>query len=186
MDGAQEVHRSLVIAGRDGTVLLELGEEILDQMPCLVSVVGARVLAVGLGRDHRHLAGLLQGLDHALLRIEGLVGDENARFQVRQQRIRPVQIMRLARRERKPGWVAERIDPGVDLGAQAATAAPDRLLVAAFLAAPALCWCARTIVLSIIAYSLSASPAKCWKSLAHTPRLVHQPWLIRLQSSGRP
>jgi hypothetical protein len=37
------------------------------------------------------------------------------------------------------------------------------------LTAPALCWWARTTVLSIIAYSLSASPARCRKILSHTP-----------------
>ena len=34
---------------------------------------------------------------------------------------------------------------------------------------PALCWCARTIVESIIAYSLSASDAKYLNIFAHTP-----------------
>jgi hypothetical protein len=37
-----------------------------------------------------------------------------------------------------------------------------------FLEAPALCWCARTMVLSIMAYSLSASAAKCSNSRSHT------------------
>src|SRR5690349_6568380 len=78
--------------------------------------------------------------------------------------------MRLPRAEREPGRVAERVDQGVDLRAQAALAAPDRLVApAAFLTAPALCWWARTTVLSSMAYSLSASPAKCRKILSHTP-----------------
>jgi hypothetical protein len=48
--------------------------------------------------------------------------------------------MRLPGRERQAGRVAQRIDGGVDLRAQAAAAAPDRLAgAAAFLAAPALC-----------------------------------------------
>ena len=47
----------------------------------------------------------------------------------------------------------------MDFGAQSAFAAPDRLVFAVFFWAPALCWCARTIVLSIMAYSLSASAA---------------------------
>jgi hypothetical protein len=42
------------------------------------------------------------------------------------------------------------------------------------LTAPALCWWARTTVLSIIAYSLSASPAKCLKILSHTPVLAQR------------
>jgi hypothetical protein len=83
--------------------------------------------------------------------------------------------VRLPRREGEAGRVAERVDQGVDLGAQTALAAPDRLARAAFLIAPALCWWARTMVLSIIAHSLSASPAKYCKILAHTPVLAHQP-----------
>jgi hypothetical protein len=47
----------------------------------------------------------------------------------------------------------------MDFGAQPLFAAPDRLVFAGFFWAPALCWCARTIVLSIMAYSLSASAA---------------------------
>ena len=73
------------------------------------------------------------------------------------------EVVRLPGREGEPGRVAERVDGGVDLGAQAAAAAPDRLVATPFLTAPALCWWARTTVLSIIAYSLSASPAKCRK-----------------------
>ena len=39
MDGIEEVASSLVVAGGDGTVLLELGEEILDQLAYLVEVM---------------------------------------------------------------------------------------------------------------------------------------------------
>jgi len=56
----------------------------------------------------------------------------------------------------------------VYLGAQAAAGPPDGL-AAGFFGAPALCWCARTTVLSIIAYSLSASAARCWNTRSHTP-----------------
>ena len=105
-----------------------------------VAIVGARVLAAGLGRDHRRLAGLRQGFEHALLGVERLVGDQRVRGKIRKQGVGALQVVRLARREREPGRVAERVDPGVDLGAQAAAAAPDRLLAAAaFLTAPALC-----------------------------------------------
>jgi hypothetical protein len=55
------------------------------------------------------------------------------------------------------------------LGAQPAFAAPDRLVFARFFWAPALCWCARTIVLSIMAYSLSASAASISNIFFHMP-----------------
>jgi hypothetical protein len=54
------------------------------------------------------------------------------------QRIGALQIMRLARREMEADRLAERIDRGIDLGAQSAFAAPDRLRTV-FLSAPALC-----------------------------------------------
>jgi hypothetical protein len=55
------------------------------------------------------------------------------------------------------------------LGAQPAFAAPDRLVFARFFWAPALCWCARTIVLSIMAHSLSASAASISNIFFHMP-----------------
>src|SRR4051794_14993484 len=170
MDGA------LVVAGRDGPVLLQLGEEILDQVPRLVEVlvVPARVLAVRLGRDHRGLAGPRERREHPLLGVERLVGAQRVRGQVRQQGVGALEVVRLPRREGEAGRVPERVDQGVNLRAQAAAAAPDRLVATPFLVAPALCWWARTIVLSIMAYSLSASPAECRKTRSHTPVLAQR------------
>lgn len=53
--------------------------------------------------------------------------------------------------------VAQGMDRGVDLGAQRTAAAPDGLRVRILPFALALCWRARTMVESIMAYSLSAS-----------------------------
>ena len=141
VNAGQEASCGLVVAGGNGPELLELGEEVLDQVTRLVQgcVVRARVLAVGLGRDHGRSAGLPQGPDHPLLGVERLVGDQGSRLVPGQQGIRALQVVRLPGREGKAGRVAERVDQGVDLGAQAAPAAPDRLVAAAFLLAPALC-----------------------------------------------
>jgi hypothetical protein len=70
-------------------------------------------------------------------------------------------IMLLAAGQKEADRVAERIDQAMDLGAQSATRSTDHLILAGFFGAPALCWWARTMVLSIIAYSLSASAARC-------------------------
>src|SRR3954449_12226900 len=177
VDGAEKVDRPLVVAGRDRPVLLQLGEEVLDQVARLVEVlvVGPGLLAVGLGRDHGRLAGPCERPEHALLGVERLVGDQRLGGEVGQQRVGAFEVVRLPRREGEAGRVAERVDQGVDLRAQAAAAAPDRLPApAAFLGAPALCWWARTIVLSTIAYSSSASPAKCRKTRSHTPVLAQR------------
>ena len=142
MDRAEEVHRPLVIPGGYGPELLQLGEEVLDQVACLVEVlvVGPGFFAVALGRDHRCLAGLRQRLEHSLVGVECLVGDQSVGSEFGQQGVGTLQIMCLPGREGQAGRVAQRIDRGVDLRAQAATAAPDRLVVGAvFLAAPALC-----------------------------------------------
>ena len=82
---------------------------------------------------------LLQRLEHALLGIERLVCDQHVGGKVGQQGVGTFQVMRLSGRERKAGRVAQCVDRGVDLGAQAAATAPDRLVGAVFLSAPALC-----------------------------------------------
>jgi hypothetical protein len=53
--------------------------------------------------------------------------------------IRADEIMRLTARQMKANRVAERIDQGMDLGAQAATRAADCLVFGNFFWAPALC-----------------------------------------------
>jgi hypothetical protein len=59
------------------------------------------------------------------------------------------QVVRFAAGQEEADRVAQRVDQGVDLGAQSAARAPDRLILAGFFWAPALCWWARTMVLSI-------------------------------------
>src|SRR5215207_388457 len=130
----QEASGGLVVAGGDGPELLELGEEVLDQMPGLVEVFvkGARCLA-GIPRwdDHR-LAGLGQRREHALVGIERLVGNEGVRFQPGQKSIRSGQVVLLTAGEMKAGRIAERIDGGVDFGAQPAARASDGLILTPF------------------------------------------------------
>jgi hypothetical protein len=70
-------------------------------------VVRARVLAVGLGRDHRLFVCLLQRGEDPSFGVERLVRDQDPGLDFRQQGIRPFQVVRLPRREREPGRVAE-------------------------------------------------------------------------------
>jgi hypothetical protein len=72
-------------------------------------------------------SSLLQGLEHPLVGVEALVGDHRVGFQLRQQDICPVQLTGLTVGEMEPKRVAERIDRGVDLGAQSPFAATDGL-----------------------------------------------------------
>ena len=71
-------------------------------------------------RDHGGLAGGGQSLAHALVGIEGLVGDQQISSQMRQQCIGAVQVMRLSRRQQEAHRIAERVGEGMDLCAQRA------------------------------------------------------------------
>jgi hypothetical protein len=113
-----------------------------------------------------------------LIGIEAFVGQQGIGLQLRQQHVGTFQVAGLPTGEMKSSRVAEGIDRSVDLGAQSALAAPDGLVCALFFSAPALCWWARTMLEPIIAYSLSASWARCANSFFHTPRLVQR--LIRV------
>jgi hypothetical protein len=64
----------------------------------------------------------------ALVGVEALVGEQNISVQLRQQYIGPFQIAGLSAGEMKSNGIAERVDGGVNLGAQPALAAPDGLL----------------------------------------------------------
>ena len=68
--------------------------------------------------------------------------------------------MRLSWGEMKPGRITQRITGGVDFLGQAPLAASDGFLRVVPPFASALCWWARTMVESIIAYSLSESSAR--------------------------
>ena len=140
MDGSEEVARGFVVAGGDCTILFEFAEEILDQVACGIKllVVVARIFAGAFGWDDRCLAGLRERLNHAGIGIESLIGDHSVRADLGKQRIGAFQIMSLAGGEMEASRIAERIDGGVDLGAQPSFAAPDRLRTV-FLSAPALC-----------------------------------------------
>jgi len=163
LDGSQEVPRGLLVAGGDRAKLLDLGEKVLNQMTRRIklSVIVAWRGAIGSRRDYSGLARGRQGFKHALVGVERLVGDQLIGLHRRQQVIGPDQVVCLAAGQEEADRVAQCIDQGVYLGAQPAARSPDRLVLAGFFSAPALCWWARTMVLSIIAYSLSASAARC-------------------------
>jgi hypothetical protein len=53
--------------------------------------------------------------------------------------VRPLQVVCLAAGQEEADRVAQRVNQGVDLGAQSAARAADRLVLAGFFWAPALC-----------------------------------------------
>lgn len=168
MDGGEIVARGLVVAGGDGPVLLEAGEEILDQMTGFVErlVERDRIFPSRFRGNDGPLARLGQRLAHAGVGVVGHVGDQRVGGKVGQEGVGALQVGGLARRQQDLRGIALRVDQDVELRAQSAAAAPDGLAVAdlgggfrgflpvggLFFSAPALCWWARTMVLSSIAY----------------------------------
>jgi hypothetical protein len=142
INGSQKVAGGLVVAGGNGPELLELTKEVLDQMARLVQVfvVVAQCFSIRLGGNHGRFPGLRQRLEYPRIRVIALVGDDDRSSQGRQQDIGSFQIAGLAGRQQKAGRVAERIDGGMNLGAQSASAATNGLAFTLFFFAPALCW----------------------------------------------
>src|SRR5260370_39397045 len=153
VDRSEEISGCLVVACGNCPVLLELAKEVLNQVAgfVLCPVKGALGLSIALGWDRERFSCRTQRFDHALVGIEGFIRQQGIGLHLRQERIGSFQIMGLAGRQEKRNGVAQCVDHGADFGAQYALAAPDRLVFVVFFWAPALCWCARTTVLSVIA-----------------------------------
>ena len=139
--GGQEVSFGLVVAGGDSAELFDLGEEVLDQVARFieVAIVIPGPSAICPRRDHGRLAGGGQRRDDAFVGVESLVSDQRVSLHRWQEVIGPDQIMGLPAGQEKAHGIAQRIDQGVDFGAQPAARAPDRLALAGFFGAPALC-----------------------------------------------
>ena len=142
MDASEEVDGTLVVAGGDGAELLEPAEEVLDEVALLVelAIVGALHAAARHGGDHGDLAGGEERLDHPLVGVIGLVGQQSVCLERRQEGVGAVQVVGLARGQQEPQRVAQCVGKSVDFGAQSAPAEPDGFVVPGlFLRAPALC-----------------------------------------------
>ena len=141
MNGGQEVPCCFVIASCYPTILLELGEEVLNQMArrLHVPIEWSRLLAIGFRRDHRGLSGGGKWLDNPLIGIERLIGKQHVRPHVRQKFIRANQVMGLSAGQMETNRIAEGINQGVDFRAQSTARPAERLVDAGFFLAPALC-----------------------------------------------
>lgn len=89
--------------------------------------------------DHYRLAFVFQWLDKALLSIVAFIGNNRLALCILKQHIGTFQVVGLARRKMKACRVTERIDCGVNFGAQPTTTTPDSLFVWIPPFAPALC-----------------------------------------------
>jgi hypothetical protein len=88
-DSGKEVSGGFIVAGGDGTELLEFSEEVLDQVSRFVQVfiVGAGTFSVGFWRDDDLFSGLFKRFYDPLICIEGFVGKDGLGGDVRQKSI---------------------------------------------------------------------------------------------------
>lgn len=154
--------------------MLQSTEEAFDKIALAIEgEVGlARLLPVGLGRDHRQDVAVFERR-HQRIGIIALVGNEGVGLDPLEQRLGLRNVGGLTRRQRKRDGIAESIDDGMDFGRQTTARAADGLVFADFFLAPALCWWARTMVASSIMNSLSASCASISKTRENTPLSHH-------------
>src|SRR5208337_617918 len=174
LNPSEENLGELVVTRGDGPEMLELVEETLNQIAFAVEgeIACARGFSVRFGWDDWGDRSIVEGGDEGV-GVEGLVGDQSAGRDGFDQRFGTSEIVILARAEHHLDGIAEGIDERVNLGRQSAAGSADGLRTV-FFWAPALCWWARTIVASIIMYSLSWSLAKSLKTRAKTPLLAHR------------
>lgn len=121
--------------------MFELVEKSFDQIAFAIEREIARPLdeAIGLGRNDRLDASLLQGEDQAISVI-GLICEEGLRIDIFQERLCLAEIGGLAGSQREGDRIAQGINKGVDFGGQSTSRSSDRLVAAVFFRAPALCW----------------------------------------------
>jgi hypothetical protein len=126
--------RGLVIACSDGAELFEFTEEILDEVarPVEGRVELAGRCSVFLGRDHGGFSRACQWPTDTLVGVVGLVGDQDIAGHLRQQGIGTDEVMDLSLGKQEALRIAEPVDESVDLGAQSALAATDRLIIIFF------------------------------------------------------
>jgi hypothetical protein len=135
--------------------MLEFIEEALDEVSFAVEreIASPWRLTICFWRNHRGDTSAGESVDQRISVVR-LVAKQGVRVGAFEQGLRASQVMGLSRRQHQFDGIAQGINEGVDFGRQSAAGSTDRLL-AVFFCAPALCWCARTMVASIIMYSLS-------------------------------
>jgi hypothetical protein len=74
--GGEEVSGCFVVAGCDGSVEFELGEEVFDRVPGFTEffIVFALLFGVAFGWNDRSFARFCKRFEHLLVGVEALVG----------------------------------------------------------------------------------------------------------------
>src|SRR5262245_45712841 len=132
----------------------------------VVSTLGAAVLA----RRNDRLSPRVHNAGDKRHRVVALVCDDQWRSEAFDERRRLGDVADLPAGQLPSQWVAQRIDRRMNLRAQAPARA-SQCLRTLFFWAPAACWCARTVVLSISSACRSGSSRTLSMSRCQTPFL---------------
>ena len=154
--------------------MLDFVNEPLDQVALFVEVVVRDSLRAGAVRWNNCLSACVLNGGSKAIGVVALVGEQVFEGKTLDQALCLTDIGDLACRQDEADWIPEGIDGDADLGAQAAARTPDRLIFASPFWAPAACWCARTMVESMIRYSRSGFSPSSVKSRFQTPFLAHR------------
>lgn len=152
--------------------MLDFVDKAFDQMafPIQPGVVFAQQLGT-LVRRNDGLNTPCQQVVNESLRCIASIGNQPLKAKPFQQCLRLRTIVALSSRQTQPQRVAQSIYRDMDFAAKATMTATQRLFTV--FSAPAAQGCARTIVLSIMPFSISASPAQAFNMRSQTPAL-HQ------------
>ena len=155
--------------------MLDFIDEPLNQITLLVEVLVVRdSLRTGaVRRDNGVSASVCDGGSKAI-GVVALVCEQVFEGKTVDQAFCLADIGDLAGREDEADRVAESVDGNADLRAQTAARTPDRLIFGSPFLAPAACWCARTMVESMIRYSRSGFSPSSVKSRFQTPFFAHR------------
>lgn len=140
MQSGEEVSCGFLVAGGDGSELLDDIEESFDEIALTVECEVAVTfdVTIFLRRNDHGDGARFQGLDKGIC-IVALVGEKRFRFDLRHQRFSFLDIVDLTTRKAERQWIAERVNDHMDFCREPAARAADRLINAPFLSAPALC-----------------------------------------------
>lgn len=111
---------------------------------------------------------------HRALAIIAFVGKDMAGLQAVEQRLDLGDVVALAAGQEEADRVPQGVGGDMDLRGQTVLRSADRVSLSPFFWAPALCWCARTMVESTSTYSKSGWSAKALKRRSQTPSLHHR------------
>jgi len=155
--------------------MLDFVDEPLDQVTLLVEVLVVRdsLRAGAVRRDDGLSARVCNGGAKAI-GVVALVSEQVFEGKTADQALCLADIADLTGRQDEADWIAEGVDGDTDLRAQAATRTSNRLIFGPPFWAPAACWCARTMVESMIRYSRSGFSPSSVKSRFQTPFFAHR------------